>query len=160
MRTARSVEVSSVGVRLSSVLKPHSSLLTHQFSILNFSILTPQSSVLGPQFSVWKRCIFVAGRLNTFVLLHKHWVTAFLLQMSRKTQHTRFEDKILRKFEWGQATSCAALAVWNFFFVRHQYLTVYPIPSYPFFSDKWKPALLKRRVEVVTALIMDSSDIW
>ena len=96
MRTARSVEVSSVGVRLSSVLKPHSSLLTHQFSILNFSILTPQSSVLGPQFSVWKPCIFVAGRLNTFFLLHKHWVTAFLLQLSRKTQHTRFEEIWMR----------------------------------------------------------------
>ena len=129
-----------------AVLSPQTSLVTNQFSILNFSILTPQSSVLGPQFSVWKPCIFVAGRLNTFVLLHKHWVTAFLLQMSRKTQHTRFEDKILRKFEWGQVTSCAALAVWNFF-VRHQYPTVYPIPSYPFFQisgnqlywkDEWK----------------------
>ena len=148
MRTARSVEVSSVGVRLSSVLKPHSSLVTHQFSILNFSILTPQSSVLGPQFSVWKPCIFVAGRLNTFVLLHKHWVTAFLLQMSRKTQHTRFEDKILRKFEWGQATSCADLAVWNFFCETPVPDSLsHPIPSYPFFQisgnqlywkDEWK----------------------
>ena len=146
MRTARSVEVSSVGVRLSSVLKPHSSLVTHQFSILNFSILTPQSSVLGPQFSVWKPCIFVAGRLNTFVLLHKHWVTAFLLQMSQNTHHTRFEDKILRKFEWGQATSCAALAVWNFFCetpvpdsLSHPILSFFQISGNQlYWKDEWK----------------------
>ena len=51
-----------------AVLSPQTSLLTRHSSILNpqFSNLTPQSSVLGPQFSVWKPCIFVAGRLNTF----------------------------------------------------------------------------------------------
>ena len=38
-----------------AVLSPQTSLVTHQFSILNFSILTPhspQSSVLGPQSSI------------------------------------------------------------------------------------------------------------
>ena len=44
-----------------------------------------------------KQCTFVAGRLKTAVLLQKPWFTAFLSRMSRKTQHTRFEDRILRK---------------------------------------------------------------
>ena len=40
---------------------------------------------------------FFAGRLKTAVLLQTPWFTAFLSQISRKTQHMRFEDKILRK---------------------------------------------------------------
>ena len=44
-----------------------------------------------------KQYTFVAGRLKTAVLLQKPSFTAFLSRMSRKTQHTRFEDRILRK---------------------------------------------------------------
>ena len=36
-----------------------------------------------------------AGRLKTVVLFHKTWFTALL---SRKTQHTHFEHRMLRKF--------------------------------------------------------------
>ena len=41
---------------------------------------------------------FYCRKAKTVVLLQKPWFTAFLSRMSRKTQHTRFEDKILRKF--------------------------------------------------------------
>ena len=47
---------------------------------------------------IGKQCIFVAGRLRTAVLLQKPWFTAFLSRMSRKTQDTRLEVNILRKF--------------------------------------------------------------
>ena len=47
--------------------------------------------------NISKQSTFVVGRLKTAVLLQKPWFTAFLSRMSRKTQHTRFEDKILRK---------------------------------------------------------------
>ena len=40
---------------------------------------------------------FCCRKAKTAVLLQKPWFTAFLLRMSRKTQHMRFEDKILRK---------------------------------------------------------------
>ena len=114
---------SSVAVRLSSALSPQSSVLGPQSSVLSprSSVLSPQSSVfslqssvLSPQSSVprssgcnklykcgsqniGKQWTFVAGRLKTAVLLQKPWFTAFLSRMSRKTQHTCFEDKILGK---------------------------------------------------------------
>ena len=66
--------------RLSSVLSPQS------------SVLSPQSSVLSPQLS------------------KKTWFTAFQSQMSRKSQHTHFEDKIQDQVSfWGFPATCAML---------------------------------------------------
>ena len=61
-----------------------------------------------------KQCTFVAGRLKTAVLLQKPWFTAFLSRMSRKTQHTRFEDKILRKLANEDKPQVVTACFWIF----------------------------------------------
>ena len=66
--------------------------------------LIPWTDILILDFKVVKTSFAISNyltriaQLKTAILLQKHWFMAFLLRMSRKTQHTRFEDKILRKF--------------------------------------------------------------
>jgi hypothetical protein len=85
-------------VRFSRTLRTDIFLYTEKLSYL-CCFLMPGCNKLykcGSQ-KISKQSTFVAGRLKTAVLLQKPWFTAFLSRMSRKTQHTRFEDKILRK---------------------------------------------------------------
>ncbi len=90
----------------SSILSPQSSFLSPQSSVLSPRSLGPRSSVLGPQSAILHPCIFVFfGILRYSKMTLEQWDgwkrrranLAFLSRMSRKTQHTRFEDRILRK---------------------------------------------------------------